>query len=646
MCGISGAVGYIDDRIQSAVCLMNNAQIHRGPNGKGFWSNVNHGSTSNNGVVLAHRRLSILDLSDAGNQPMHDSNTGSIIVYNGEIYNFKDIRKELSKRGFKFCSDCDTEVLLKLLSTDGLSSLNKCNGMFSFAFWNPAKKILTLGRDRLGIKPLYYTTLYQHRGHITVLFASELRALLASGLIERHIDYSALDTYLWNGFVCGNKALVAGISLLDSGMTLTIKAGEKPDTPESYWSLPKGEGSPSNLEEVAYTFKAAVSQRLISDVPLGIFLSGGIDSSAVAAAAMQTSNNSIHTFNVGFPEVEFDESGHARDVANQLGTQHQCLELTEADFLSGLNSALQAIDQPTFDCINTYFVSKAVREAGITVALAGTGGDELFGGYTSFIDLPKACKVAHLLKFIPARILRLTAEIVTRFMIGPYGVIPPQTRWGKLGDFLGARGNLVDSYQVSYSIYTQSFLKQLRQSYQNKTRFGLQQDMRSQLCSTVKDTKILTSISQLELSSFVSQRLLRDTDAASMAVSLEARVPFLDHQFIEAVSRLPLNDRYYPLGKKQVIKDIALSNLRTETFNRPKSGFVLPFDIWLRKKYSTVVQETLFDVELCKNTGLEPGAVAKVWKAFHQQAPGMYWSRVWTLYVLLYWCREHKVVIF
>jgi asparagine synthase (glutamine-hydrolysing) len=645
MCGISGAVGYIDDRIQYAVHLMNEAQIHRGPDGKGIWSNVNQGCSSNSGVALAHRRLSILDLSDAGNQPMYDIDSGSVLVYNGEIYNFKDIRKDLSKRGLKFFSDCDTEVLLKLLVADGLQSLKKCNGMFSFALWNPANKVLTLGRDRMGIKPLYYTTLKQGRDQITVLFASELRALLASGLVERHIDSSALDTYLWNGFVSGSRAIVTGVSLLDAGTTLIIRAGKTPDTSERYWSLPKGEGPPSNLEEVAYEFKAAVSRRLISDVPLGIFLSGGIDSSAVATAAMQTSHKSIHTFNVSFPEVEFDESGYARDVANQLGTHHQCLELTEAGFLSGLNDALQAIDQPTFDAINTYFVSKAVREAGVTVALAGTGGDELFGGYTSFADLPRACKVSHHLRLIPETILRSIAKLATHYKVGRYGVIPPQTRWGKLGDILMARGDLVDSYQVSYSIYTQSFLKQLRPEHRNSTQFGLQPDMHSQLCSIIDGTEIMMGISQLELSNFISQRLLRDTDAASMAVSLEARVPFLDYKLIEAVSRLPSDVRYQPLGKKQALKDIALSNLNAETFNRPKAGFVLPFEIWLRKGFSAAVRDTLFDAELCMSIGLEPDAVARVWKAFEQQAPGMYWSRVWVLYVLLYWCRKHSVTI-
>ena len=644
MCGISGAVGFIDDTIQAAVRSMNKAQEHRGPDGNGFWSNVSLGETSQQGVALAHRRLSIIDLSEAGAQPMHDMTSGSVIVYNGEIYNYRELRVELVQRGYTFSSYCDTEVFLRSLVVDGISALSGFNGMFGFAYWDPATRVLQLGRDRLGIKPVYYTTINRSKCGVTMLFASELRALLASNLIERHIDPEGLDTYLWNGFVSGSSTLVAGVSLLPSGTTLSIKAGEYPKKPEKFWTIPKGEGPASTLDEVKEAFESAVSRRLVSDVPLGIFLSGGIDSSAVAAAAVQTSQSTVHTFNVGFPEVEYDESKYAYDVARQLGTEHQCIELTESDFTSGLDKALQGIDQPTFDGINTYFVSQAVREAGVTVALAGIGGDELFGGYTSFVDLPAAIRVARWSRLIPENILRNTADLITRCKVGRFGAIPPQTRWGKLGDVLMSRGDLVDSYQVSYSIYTQSFLKELRPNH-SALPFGLSFEERSALRSLVSKEDIGVGISQLELSSFIGQRLLRDTDAASMAVSLEVRVPLLDHEFIETVSRLPSEIRYQPWGKKQVLRDIALSRLSTDTFNRPKSGFVLPIDVWLRNRLGSSVRDTLLDTVLCQSVGLNADAVARLWQAFDEQAPGLYWSRVWALYVLLHWCREHRMKI-
>jgi len=224
--------------------------------------------------------------------------------------------------------------------------------------------------------------------------------------------------------------------------------------------------------------------------------------------------------------------------------------------------------------------------------------------------------------------------------VGRFGVIPPQTRWGKLSDILMTRGDLVDSYQVSYAMYTKSLLRQLRPEH-SSLPYGLPVNYRSELQSTISEVSIERGISLMELSSFIGQRLLRDTDAVSMAVSLEARVPLLDHEFIEAVSRLPFDIRYKPLGRKQTLQNIALSKLSPETFNRPKSGFVLPFEIWLRRGLGQSVKDTLHDSKLCKDVGLNPDTVAKIWQAFDENAPGIYWSRVWAIFVLLYWCREH-----
>ncbi len=644
MCGISGAIGFIDDSIQSAVELMNDAQIHRGPDDQGFWSSVNRGYISEKGIVLAHRRLSILDLSEAGNQPMKDMVSGSMLVYNGEIYNYRDLRYDMEKHDNSFSSDCDTEVLLKLLVTEGIESLTKCNGMFGFAFWDEKKKSLTLGRDRLGIKPLYYSVVEQRSGKKTLLFASELRALLASNLINRYLDSNALDTYLWNGYVTGNSTIVAGVSLLPAGTTLLISADKLECEPEVYWNLPKNSEKASSIQEVRDAFNTAVSQRLVSDVPIGIFLSGGIDSSAVAACATHVSKDSIYTFNVGFPEVEYDESIYAKEVAMKLGTLHQTINLTESDFESNLDCALKSIDQPTFDGINSFYVSKAVREAGVTVALAGTGGDELFGGYSSFVDLPNVTKIAQYLRLLPDHILSKAAMKLIRMKVGPFGVIPPQTRWGKLSDILMARGSLVETYQVSYAIYTQSFLKQLRPNH-SSLPYGLPVSYLSKLQSIISGEKIERAISLLELSGFVGQRLLRDTDAASMAVSLEVRVPLLDHNFIESVFNLNSDRRFKPFGKKQALRDIGLSELPPEMFNRPKTGFVLPFENWLRRGLGNTVKETLHDTQLCERIGLNPEAVVKIWQAFEEKAPGMYWSRVWLLFVLLYWCREHDMIL-
>ncbi|MFI4860287.1 MAG: asparagine synthase (glutamine-hydrolyzing) [Phycisphaerales bacterium JB063] len=642
MCGIAGAVGFVDDRVQGAVRAMSAAMLHRGPDGDGYWSNVAAGRVDEHGVALAHRRLSILDLSAAGAQPMHDPASGRVIAYNGEVYNYRALREPLIQAGERFVSDCDTEVVLRLLALRGAESVAELNGMFAFACWDPATRTLRLGRDRLGIKPLYITSVELEPGRRTVLFASELRSILAGGLVEAKIDPDGLSSYLWNGFVAGPSTFIKGVSLLDAGATVAIRAGDAPGEAERYWSLPSCEGETASADDAKDALDQAVGRRLIADVPLGVFLSGGIDSSAVAAVASRVAPGKVHTFNIGFPEVEYDESPHAARVAEQLGTEHRCIELTESHFQSHLDEALHSIDQPTFDGINTYFVSRAVREAGVTVALAGTGGDELFGGYTSYADLPAAQRWSRRLGCVPESLLRCGAGVMSRLKTGRPGDVPPQTRWGKLGDVLATRGDLVDLYQVSYSLYTEQFLDQLS-PHADPGAYGLPRPMHAALGQSITGDPALHAISKLELSCFIGQRLLRDTDAASMAVSLEARVPLLDHVFIETIARMDPAERFEPLGKKAMLRRLALEGLDPSTFDRPKSGFVLPIDTWARQGLKDQVRETLHDAALCGQVGLDPATVARLFKAFQDGAPGLYWSRLWAVFVLLWWCREHRV---
>jgi asparagine synthase (glutamine-hydrolysing) len=409
MCGIAGIVGRPDSKgalARRAVEAMNQAQAHRGPNDHGLWEADD--PTAGPPVVLGHRRLSILDLSADGHQPMVDADTGCVLVFNGEIYNFEALRRELSAQGVRFSSRSDTEVVLKLLARESEAGLARLRGMFAIALWDPRDASVLLARDRLGIKPLYVAIRRSSDGQPLTLFASELRALLASGQVDRRIDPVGLASYLHNGFVVGPHTLVRDVMLLPAGTSVRLRAGQRPEAPRPFWTLPRY--APIEEQEsvrgLRDALEEAVRLHLVSDVPLGIFLSGGVDSSAISAIAARVAGTRVSTFNISFDEARYDESAHARAVASALGTDHHEVRLSQASFRSGLPRALHSIDQPTFDAINTYFVSAAVREAGLTVALAGTGGDELFGGYSSFVDLPRARRAATLVAPLPSAMVR------------------------------------------------------------------------------------------------------------------------------------------------------------------------------------------------------------------------------------------------
>jgi asparagine synthase (glutamine-hydrolysing) len=388
----------------------------------------------------------------------------------------------------------------------------------------------------------------------------------------------------------------------------------------------------------------AVRQHLVSDVPLGVFLSGGVDSSAVTSLAVQAGGRRIKTFHIAFDEAAFDESAYARKIAAALGTEHLEFKLTQARFRTDLSQALDSLDQPTFDGINTYIVSKVVREAGFTVALAGTGGDELFGGYRSFRDLPRSRAVTRMTRRVPQPLLRAAAQVLTRLRTGKAGAIPPQTRWGKLADLFATGGSRVGLYQVAYGLYTQDFLRELaHESIRTGAESGLPRERSEELAAISAGGTDLFGVSRLELALFLGERLLRDTDAASMASSLEVRVPLLDHRVVEAVEAVPDRDRFVPLGRKNLLKSLAMPKLDPSLFDRPKSGFVLPIEVWAKDQLADTINTLFQDRALVERVGLQPAALGRLWQAFQAGAPGLYWSRVWAPFVLLDWCRRHNL---
>jgi asparagine synthase (glutamine-hydrolysing) len=642
MCGIAGAVGAIDPVVEEAVRAMTEAQAHRGPDDSGFFR-----SEGNPGVALGFRRLAIIDLSTDGHQPMIDPRERNAVVFNGEIYNYGQLRQQLAAEGCEFRSRGDTEVLLKSYARWGGDALARLRGMFAFAIYDPRRREVLLARDRLGIKPLYYATVQRPDGPV-LLFASELRALLATGLLPRRLDPGALATFMWNGFVVGPATVASGVSLLGPGEMMRVALGQPVANPVRYWSLGARKPLPRQeaVDGLRKALLSAVEQHLLSDVPLGVFLSGGIDSSAVTALAVRAGGGRVKTFHVGFDEAAFDESSYARRVSEALGTEHLELRLTQQRFRTDLSAALASLDQPTFDGINTYFVSRLVREAGFTVALAGTGGDELFGGYESFVDLPKAARAAQAARALPSSLVRIAARLAGRLKTGAAGEVPPQTRWGKLADLLATHGSAIGAYQVSHGLYTQEFLAQLSDgSSAGRASNGLPREREAELAQAIRGASPLAAVGILELALFIGERLLRDTDGASMAASLEVRVPLLDHEVVEAAQLLPDADRFHPLGKKSILRTLTMSDLDPSIFDRPKAGFVLPIELWAKDQLVENIEALFSDDALVESVGLRPLALGRLWRAFRAGAPGIYWSRIWAPFVLLHWCQQNRMAL-
>ncbi|MGH9641642.1 MAG: asparagine synthase (glutamine-hydrolyzing) [Terriglobales bacterium] len=659
MCGIAGAVGILSPEAFDGVPARNvlvpcverisAAQTHRGPDGAGRWA------AGSGEVVFGHRRLAIIDLSEGGAQPMVDAATGCAITYNGEIYNFRELRRELESLGEQFRSASDTEVILKAYSRWGLGVVPRLRGIFAMAIWNPRSRSVHLVRDHLGIKPLYWTrVLNGPLGKDVLLFASEVRALLASGAVARRLDPAGVASYLSQGFVVGPATIVDGINLLPAATILTIAPGRSGQdtniyTLECYWKPPSSDARRVTVGELRAELANSVGMQLVSDAPLGIFLSGGIDSSAVAALASKAAPGAVHTFTIGFDEAGLDESQYAARVAAAIGSRHTNVTLREEDFLRQLPDALSAIDQPTFDALNTYFVSRAAREAGMTVALAGTGGDELFGGYPSFAELPMMLRAG---AWVPQAVGSVISGAY-RIAGAPYwnvlGQAPPQTRWGKIADVAYAGHDLLRLYQTSYALFTreaQSRLASARvRAAQSTQDFGLPAEVARTWRARTGGNEILHSISLLELSSFIGERLLRDTDAASMAVSLEVRVPLLDWALCEKVAGLDPETRFSPRGKKRLLRDLALSQLDPTIFDRPKSGFVLPIGEWAKRRLQPEIGRLMSDGALVSRAGLRADTVQTLWKSYVAGKPGLYWSRIWSVYALLSWCQNHDMAL-
>ena len=632
MCGIIGIV-TTKSRVEIAEALQrgNRALAHRGPDDEGF--EFLTPADDELTAAFGQRRLAVLDLSAAGHQPMCDAATGNWITYNGEVFNFSDVRQALAARGHRFQSNSDTEVLLKGLSYSGTDAIAAWRGMFALGFWQAAERRLTLIRDRLGIKPLYY--FYDGQSFV---FASEVRALLATGLVPRRLSRVAVESYLSYGSVQQPLTIIENVYALLPGHTLTLADGQI--ATKAYWQLqPAADKQLANEAEVTEELRALLLEvtrlRLVADVPVGVFLSGGIDSSALVSLMRRATTGAIKSFSVAFDKREFDESVYAERIARQFHTEHHTVTLSESELLTKLPRALAALDQPAVDGFNSYLVSEAVAQAGLKVALSGAGGDEVFAGYSFFRNVAQTERYRQKARQLPAALRRAAAAAI--------GAVAPSSRGRKLSSLLRSEHLNEHSVQLQRRLFTREQQQQLlsvngyaADVYQRDNTLLTAWTQRQSVLSSSGDA--INQASVLELGGYLSNTLLRDTDAMSMAHSLEVRLPLIDHRLVEFMLSVPGHLKVRANEPKRLLVN-AIGDLPREIVHRPKRGFELPFKHWLRHELRAEIAREFSETPL-KHL-LQLPALTELWRDF--QAERLTWSRVWSLYVLSRWAALNQI---
>jgi len=634
MCGIFG-IAARDAQIPPGLLERGTQSLaHRGPDDSGTILLRD----SANQIGLGNRRLAILDLSPLGHQPMKDADTGNWIVYNGEIYNFRNVRDELERSGTRFTSHSDTEVLLKAYAQWGEACLSKFRGMFGFAIWNAKGHYLFLARDPMGIKPLYYA----QTGPFFV-FASEVRSLLGTGLLARRFDPAGLTNYLTFGSSYDPLTLIEGVQALAAGHYLTWNDGIVHQS--CYWDLvdaPSADApcTPTFHVENATLASArlqpileeAVRMQLVSDVPVGIFLSGGIDSSALVSI-ISREGVTPSTFSIVFKESEFSEAQHSRAVAQTFRTDHHEIEVSQSDVLAAIPDALGAMDLPTMDGINTYFVSREARKAGVKVALSGLGGDEVFAGYSSFRTVPRFESIARKWERVP--------DFGRGGIASAFSAIAPESDQNrKLALLISDKGKGMHPYFVGRMLFTP---EQRRLLFRGNNAAFLESASVSLYDRLNRSFHLdpVNRVSYLESRCYMLNTLLRDSDFMSMSQGLELRVPLIDHHLAKTVLSLPGKWKLNGTPKKLLVEALQLA-LPDEIVHRPKRGFTLPFENWMRQELRSEIEPVLNAerVDIGPLGGLLNGnEVARVWQGFLSRKTS--WSRPWSLYVLQRWCERH-----
>lgn len=629
MCGIAGIIGKDRDRVRDAVQRMTDALAHRGPDADG----VEVHPFGSCWIGIGHRRLSILDLSPLGRQPMLHEPSGSRIIFNGEIYNFQSLREGLRKEGETFRSGSDTEALLAGVARHGPEYVKRLQGMYAFAEYDPRGPRLILSRDPAGIKPLYVA-----KAGGCFLFASEVRGILASGLVPRSVSRPAVAGLLAYGAVQQPLTLFESIRMNPPGSWQVIQAeGDdwKAEAPRIWWTPPEAETPPPEAETVQATAKLlddAVRDHLIADVPVGVFLSAGLDSAVIAGLAARHSKD-VRCFTVGFDDQpDFDELGVAGETAKRLGLPHTPIKIPPAAAEAAAAEWFAAADQPSMDGLNTFVISKAVRAHGVKVALCGLGADELFGGYASFHDVPKLRRLSKSVRWLPAGARRGVA--------GALAIHKSPLVRGKLADMLGSPGDV-----ASLALQRRRALgnRQMANLGFDRANLGLTEDfLPPEAAAWLPGTGVDEgwAVSAIETRFYMTNVLLRDSDANGMAHSIEIRVPFLDQRLLEGMNRLPGSARF-PAGKppKHLLREAAKDVLYPELLARPKTGFALPLRRWMMGPLRPACEAGLLTLK--DSRLMEPAGVDAVWNAFTSDPESQAWSRALTLAALGDYLRRH-----
>jgi len=603
---------------------------HRGPDDQGIWLQ--------GGVGLGVRRLSIIDVA-GGHQPIHNQDETAWIVFNGEIYNFPQLRERLTARGHRFYTRTDTEVVVHAYDEWGERCVEELNGMFGLAIWDSRRQTLLLARDRMGIKPLYYSITPEG-----LAFASELKAILTIPGMRREVDLAALDDYLALEYVPSPRSIIRGIQKLPPGHTLSWRMDSGEGQLRRYWDIDLGaserEPDTRSLEQHAEELRAvlleSVRKELISDVPLGVFLSGGIDSSTVAAMMTRLTPGHVNSFSIGFSDPSFDESAHARRVAAHLGLNHRELILEPSMLTDLVPSVTEKLDEPLADAsiIPTYLLSRFARQH-VTVALGGDGGDELFGGYPTLLAhrlvgyyqrLPAVLRdrlVSPLVERLPVSMANISLDFkLKRFVDGAgYPIGERHTRW--LGSFSSQqRAELVDP--------------QVRASLEQSDR----QDLVAEHLARHRLQDPLNQVLYLDMKMYLENDILAKVDRASMMASLEARVPLLNVDLVEHMAQVPVSLKLRGQRSKYILKHALRGVLPDATLTRGKKGFGIPVARWIRGPLKELMMSTLAADKLRREGFFQPAYVQRLLDD-HLGGRRDNRKQLWTLFMFERWYERY-----